>query len=182
MSRSIGRGELGGVGAWRRGTPEIQDPRVCLESYPQLLFRLAPPTSGSQSCRRQKLRPDPTAGKTPFHILSLRRTQRGVEIGMCMWSGYLTCRHHWPWRPFGLYQPAVLGPSRLGCNLIPQILPLTVNLPEMWTGQSLLAAKGDKKEEIGMDRARQPPELSSHYPIECLGPALERGCGGLEKW
>lgn len=68
---------------------------------------------------------------------------------MYVWHGDLTCRHHWPQRPSGLHQPTVLGASRLGYPLTPQILPLTVNLPETWTGQNLPAAKGGKKEEVG---------------------------------
>ena len=103
---------------------------------------------------------------------------------MYVWSGYLTCRHHWPWRPSSLYQPTVLGPSKLGCSLTPQILPLTVSLPETWTGANLPAAKGDKKEEIGDGQGLAASRILSSPPqkvqaLPCLhryyGPSLVKG-------
>lgn len=97
---------------------------------------------------------------------------------------YLTCRHHWPWRPSSLYQPTVLGPSKLGCSLTPQILPLSVRLPETWTGPNLPAAEGDKKEEIGDGQGLAACRILSSPPQKAqallwlrryFGPSLVKG-------
>lgn len=151
-----------GLGDFQEEGTWVKDPRVCSKSYSQLLFRRALPTSAPRSCQRHKgeAKLNLWQNSSPVY-LPLEGPQEVSKLGMCVWHGYLTCRHHWPWKPSGLHQPTVLGPSRLGYPLTPQILLVTVSIPEMWTGQNLPAAKEGKEEEVGDGQS----ETASRIPF-----------------